>query len=126
MPRNEPEKQLADACSDLLEYDGWRVLLMEPISRNQYGKGFKCEPGMADRLYLRYEMNILFLVPDHVCQYLWIEWKSKDGTLKPHQALWHELERKRGAMTAIAKKDFAPTVEAFLAWYKSTGLCRRI
>lgn len=124
MPRNRPERDLAKACTQLLEYDGWRSLALEPMARRDLGKGFG-EPGMADYLYIRYESDHAGWLPASA-QILWVEFKSPRGRVTKTQRLWHDVERKRGALTAIATVDFGPTVEGFERWYFTTGLARRI
>ena len=134
MPRNRPERDLAKACTQLLEYDGWRALPLEPMSRRDLGKGFG-EPGMADYLYVRYIFNDILFSSNpkrFECEnraeseVLWIEYKSPCGKVSAAQKLWHACERRRGALTAIAKMDFEPTIEGFENWYFKTGLVRRI
>jgi hypothetical protein len=127
------EKHLQDACSRVLELDGWRRLKTDPVSRREWGKGFG-ELGMADDLYIR----CLYRPTDRyigraLCQVMWIEWKKVDPRSNSakatkaaqHQKDWHLLERKRGALTLIAGEDFPATFEGFLAWYRTSGLMRR-
>ena len=139
------EAQLRKACVDLLELDGWRNLRTDPVSDRSTvqairraiarlplkpaimrlvldaidhcvrGKGFG-ELGMADDLFIRYLRFYAF------SETMWIEWKGPRGTAAPHQLAWHEAERKRGAFTVIAGKDFEATVEGFWSWYLKAGL----
>lgn len=132
------EAHIARTCSDLLQADGWRMLITDPVSDKGRGKGFG-ELGMADRLYIRYrplrwpdtlrenhparEMR----KPD--AEVMWIEFKrtvrGKPTKPTPHQIAWHEAERARGALTLIACVDFPATIEGFRDWYAQSGLRRR-
>jgi hypothetical protein len=133
------ESDIEKACSDILQVDGWRMLKTDPVSRREWGKGFG-EKGMADCLYIRYrperyteyhagqvEVNDNPWKPLAPCQsqVIWIEWKRPRGVLSPKQKLWHEAERKRGALTLIAGQDFPATFDGFLDWYRNSGLMRR-
>jgi hypothetical protein len=129
------EAQIQQTCTQILELDGWRALRTDPVSRREWGKGFG-EPGMADHLYIRYvdlpgkkggDPNLRSLA-----QLMWIEFKrirtgrkaSTKATVS--QQTWHQAERARGALTLIAGVDFPATIEGFEAWYKASGLNRRI
>lgn len=134
MPRNSPERDLAKACTELLQFDGWRAIPMEPISRREWGKGTG-EIGQPDYLYIRYTFNDIRFSSNPAkfeaenradAEVLWCEFKSRRGRVSAGQRLWHDVERKRGALTALAKVDFKPTVDGFWAWYQATGLVRRI
>ena len=116
------EADLEKAGTDLLAWDGWRSLKCDPVSRREWGKGFG-ERGMADRLYLRYDRMNYCLNP--VGEILWIEWKRPKGKAKPHQRTWIESERARGALVLLAGEDFEATYDAFLEWYRKSGLARR-
>jgi len=122
-PLGLTEKHLAEACSQVLELDGWRRLRTDPVSRREWGKGFG-ELGMADDLYIRY--NDVFR--NCVAEVMWIEWKRLRGKkatkAAQHQKDWHVLERKRGAVTLIAGENFIATFDGFLAWYRASGLMR--
>lgn len=124
MPRNHPERDLAKACTELLQLDGFRAIPMEPISRREWGKGFG-EIGMADYLYIRYE-PVSLIVKNAKAEVVWVEYKSPRGKPTRAQLLWHDAERKRGAVTAIATVNFAPTIEDFFIWYCAAGLNRRL
>ncbi len=119
------EADIERTCTEFLQWDGWRALKTDPVSRREWGKGFG-EVGMADHLYIRYGRGIGG-VPTHGGNdvVLWIEWKRKHGKAAQHQLTWHRLERLRGALTLIAGMDFEASVEGFKAWYRSSGLQRR-
>lgn len=126
------ERDLEETCSQLLEWDGWRRLKTDPVSRKEWAKGFG-EPGMADDLYIRYlagdmilsvpEMNAFLKAP--AAEVLWIEWKRPGGKIRQQQKDWHTHERKLGALTLIAGIDFDATFDAFKAWYQASGLQRK-
>ena len=131
------EADIARTCSDLLQADGWRMLITDPVSNRERGKGFG-ELGMADRLYIRYGFSGEGMwnteIPEHQhrvrASVLWIEWKRirRGAATKAtdHQRDWHAAERARGALTIIAGEDFPATIEGFAAWYKASGLQRRV
>jgi hypothetical protein len=125
MPRATPELDLLTAANQLLEWDGWRVIKMETIGKPEWGKGVG-EKHMPDYLYIRYLTAPGAPIWSPAAEVLWIEWKAPKGKIDPGQTLWHEIERKRGALTAIAKRDFRPDIDSFTIWYRATGLCRRI
>lgn len=124
----EREQDLEQACSDLIAYDGWRPLKTDPVSDRYRAKGFG-ELGMADRLYIRYEMEgprLSDSIADRAwCQLMWIEWKRRGGKAKPHQIEWIAAERARGALVLLAGVDFPADFDGFLAWYRKSGLMRR-
>lgn len=117
------ESDIARTCSDLLQADGWRMLITDPVSDKSRGKGFG-ELGMADRLYIRYEAWRPSVLSLH--EVMWIEWKrtvrGKPTKATAHQQAWHQAERARGALTLIAGEDFPATIEGFREWYRSSGL----
>ena len=141
------ESDIARTCSDLLQADGWRMVITDPVSDKSRGKGFG-ELGMADRLYIRYASMPTILpasaqpclppLGDPDCppsnrsiwadEVMWIEWKRtvRGRATKPtqHQLDWHRDERARGALTLIAGEDFPATIEGFCAWYNASGLQR--
>lgn len=115
------EADIERTCTGYLGLDGWRTLKTDPCSDRARGKGFG-EKGMADCLYVRYvERHYEGTCNAHV---LWIEWKRPGGQLSPHQAQWHTIERKRGALTWIAGVDFEASIDGFLAHYRASGLNR--
>ena len=131
----EKEADIQEACSTLLELDGWRRIRTD--LKHLRGMGVQ-EPGIADDLFIRYddfdwvgsigeanEMSVKVL-----SQVMWIEFKRIDPRglrtkASQKQIDWHELERKRGALTLIAGFDFEPTTEGFRTFYKSSGLMRK-
>lgn len=125
------EKDIARTCGDLLALDGWRLVWCEPVSNRAWGKGFG-EKGMPDLLAIRYlnqsaiECNCgrRIILNKLAASTLWIEWKRPYGKVSPHQKLWHEAERVRGAMTLIAGEDFPASIEGFINWYRGSGLNR--
>lgn len=123
-PRQHPERDLERACSDLLQYDGWRLLRCEPVSRREWGRGFG-EKGMADCLYIRYSCESPSAAGCQRTGVLWIEWKSLTGKAQQHQKDWHARERARGALVVVAGVDFKASVDGWLAWYRGSGLMRR-
>ena len=142
------EKQIQQTCSEFLELDGWRCFKMEPVSNLAWGKGAN-ELGQADCMYVRYCPSARDVHRDGVdpgnpraigwwqkvieCQaeVMHIEWKRLNRGGKPtkagnHQRDWHARERARGALTLIAGEDFSATIEGFQAWYRQSGLNRRM
>ena len=131
------ESDIARTCSDLLQADGWRMVITDPVSDKSRGKGFG-EKGMADRMYIRYgftqpgflNMGIRNANVYHrsKAEVMFIEWKrtvrGKATKATPHQLDWHRDERARGALTLIAGIDFEATIEGFCAWYNASGLQR--
>lgn len=129
------EADIARTCSDLLQADGWRMLITDPVSDKARGKGFG-EMGMADRLYIRYKLGGYAATTTQESLFrpwtevIWIEWKRTVRGDKPtkataHQKAWHQAERALGALTLIAGADFPATIEGFQVWYKASGLQRR-
>lgn len=126
LPIKVSEADLERAGTDLLIYDGWRPLKTDPVSRREWAKGFG-EPGMADDLYLRY-CDTRRLGCAHwfaMGEILWVEWKRRKAKPKPHQRIWIEQERARGALVLLAGEDFPADYDGFLTWYRKSGLMRR-
>jgi hypothetical protein len=128
MPPLFSESDLARACTDLLQLDGWRALKTDPVSRREWGKGFG-EKGMADYLYIRYRYQTpgsTEIPSAHSwAEIMWIEWKTPRGTVAEKQHAWREKERARGAVALIAGIDFHASVEGFCRWYLQSGLQRK-
>lgn len=111
------ETDIARACTDFLALDGWRPIKMEPVSNRAWGKGTG-EKGQPDYLYIRYGAGAS-------AEVLWIEWKAPRGKVAPHQRDWHTLERKRGATVWVATEQFEPNIDAFMGFYRRSGMARR-
>lgn len=128
-PRAHPERDLEKACSDLLQYDGWRLLKTDPVSDRNRGKGFG-EIGMADCLYIRYSRYLEDCGPNCVpccapCEVIWIEYKAPGGKPSRDQRAWIASETARGALVWLAGANFPASVDGFLAHYRGSGLMRR-
>jgi hypothetical protein len=125
------EADIARTCSDLLQADGWRMLITDPVSNRALGKGFG-EIGMADRLYIRYRVHAGLGQIDKplYADVMWIEWKrtvrGRATKPTPAQMAWHTAERARGALTIIAGVDFPASIDGFQSWYKASGLVRKV
>lgn len=128
------ERDIEKTCCDLLRADGWVVRKMEQ-NYSERKKKRVGERGMADVLCIRYSQHSMIEDRCQHCTVLWLEFKrlvpSKRGKVWPratkaaiHQSAWHTLERKRGALTLIAGKDFPASIEGFREWYKESGLMR--
>jgi len=131
------ERHIEQACTQLLELDGWRPLKTDPVSRAEWGRGFG-EVGMADHLYIRHTpprsaalRNASDFVYAAQAEVMWIEFKrirqGRKAATKTtaKQDDWHAAERSRGALTLIAGNDFPATIEGFIEWYKNSGLMRK-
>ncbi len=119
------EAQLSKYIFDLLSNDGWHVFRMEPISRREWGKGTG-EVGQPDLLAIRYaEYADRSPVWASQAQVLWWEIKRKGGKVAEHQRDWHALERKRGALVAVAGEHHEATPEGAMQWYRNSGLMRK-
>src|ERR1039458_8093500 len=121
----EKEADIQKACTEILLLDHWRVIHTD--LKHLRGMGVQ-EPGIADDLFIRY-MTLSTSKP-LLAAVMWIEWKRIDPRGRRTQAsqkqiAWHELERKRGALTLIAGFDFEPTTEGFKTFYKNSGLMRK-
>lgn len=139
-PKPPLEKHLQKAGDDFLMLDGWRVVITDPPHMRGLGVA---EPGIADRLYLRYEKSApeikqCFEMGGCGCaEVLWIEYKRKPGgngkralltkaeKARIRQRAWIELERSRGALVWLAGEDFPATIEGLMEHYRASGLMRR-
>lgn len=130
------EADIEKTCTDLLELDGWRSFKMEQNFSERKVK-VTGEKGMPDHLYIR--SGLTYWLIEHAgldtndittyavlagSQVMWIEYKSAKGLLATHQRLWHETERRRGALVLVAGVDFPASIEGFQSWYRSSGLNR--
>lgn len=123
------ELDLARAIADLLALDGWRHVKTDVVSDRSRGKGTG-EQGMADSLFLRYNLWPIrtppALDPSRVdCEAMWIEFKTPRGRVAEHQHAWREREQARGALALIAGIDFDASLEGFARFYARLGLQRR-
>ncbi len=124
-PRRRLEAELEGQGSDFLALDGWRSIKTDPPQLRGLGV---LEKGMADRLYIRYGyyQNLQQTYRSNVCETLWIEWKSKTGVHGVKQIEWRTAERARGALVWVAKEDFPADYDSFVAFYRASGLLRRV
>ena len=148
------EKHVQQTVTEFLQLDGWRPLRMEGSNDRGFvrravahmaavaqlkpfiGLITNClqscwkttgvgELAMPDYLYIRYA-HFIDHRPDSSSLYhkaaevLWIEFKRKNEQPKTEQLAWHEAERKRGALVMVVDD-----IDAFIAWYKTSGLQRR-
>jgi hypothetical protein len=121
------EAHVQQTVTQSLELDGWRAIRTEhAIERNTKG-AFKRkvgEVGMPDYLYVRYGPT--GNDPDESAdramytQALWIEFKKPGEKPSYDQLVWHEMERKRGALVMVFD-----SIESFKVWYAASGLQRR-
>jgi hypothetical protein len=107
------ESDIELAGTQIMGWDGWRSFKMEQNFSEKKRKSVG-EPGMPDRLYLRYDSGDI----------VWIEWKRLKGKAAQHQKDWHARERARGAKTYIAGEDFPATIDGFRDWYRKSWLMR--
>jgi hypothetical protein len=156
------ESHVEQTVTQFLELDGWRSFKMEANSERGFVQRVmaqaaksplfqgclgplktllqRCmraqgvgEPGMPDRLFLRYEEFNLIPPSEEpprdwtldavtsLSQVLWIEFKKPGERPRPDQTAWHEAERARGALVLVVSDidDFR------LNWYPKSGLQRR-
>lgn len=112
-----------------------KVTVLGILAKSARGKGFG-EPGMCDDLFIRYSGHAH---PDCQCSVckterarpadvLWVEFKRLGETARLEQRLWHEAERRRGALVLVAGDPgpfgFAPSIEGFKAKIRELSLVR--
>src|SRR5258708_3876627 len=111
-PKPISEKQIQETADQFLTLEGWRIIRTDPPHLR--GLGVQ-EPGIPDRLYLRYWAGCIDQTA-HASPYeswgqiLFVEWKRRGGKAPAHQKVWHERERARGALTLIAGEDFQASI----------------
>jgi len=117
------ERDIQRACTEILEWDGWRAIRTEhAIERDpKTGKVRRRvgEVGMPDYLYLRYEFG------RGAAEVMWVEWKTLRGGVSTKQLMWAGNETLRGACVLIAGEHFPATIEGFREWYATSGLQRK-
>ncbi len=122
-PLTLSEAHIQRSCDDWLALDGWRAIITDPPQLRGLGV---TEPGICDRLYIRYELQTLPPTREKAAaQVLWVEYKKKGGKAGQHQKDWHYIERMVGALVWVAGADFEPSIEAFQRHYRASGLMRR-
>ena len=148
------EAHVEQTVTQFLELDGWRAFKMEAQSDRSLVARFmkrvidhallrplaqiigptlkQCmrgagvgELGMPDHLYIRYiptppgsEDNFPVRV---LHETLWIEFKRPGKSPAKEQRLWHDRERLGGALVLVIDD-----IDFFIAWYKRSGLARRV
>lgn len=119
------EADVQQAVVLMLALDGWRAIRTDPVSDRSRGKGFG-EIGMPDYLFIRYGLDVRTLTPDRCrdelrrhAEVMFVEFKAKGQSVKPHQYDWHQRERLRGALVIVCDE-----VGLFREWYKTSGLMR--
>lgn len=115
------EAHIEQACTQILQIDGWRAFKMEQNFSEKKQKSVG-ESGMPDRLYIRYWD---YPPKRGGGEILWIEWKRLDGkkatVTSQAQKDWILIERSRGALLWVAGEDFPSTIEGFREFYKTSG-----
>jgi hypothetical protein len=100
------ERDIQRTVCDFLRAHGWRLVRLNvtkmPIKGQWVSFG---ERGMPDYLALYY-------LPDGRAVVLWLEFKRPKGKAAEHQQLWHEAERRLGAV--VVQVD---SFDNFLALY---------
>lgn len=126
------EAQIEETCTDLLEKcDGWLGWKTTPVSNRARGAGFG-QLGMADYTYFRFRYTVPETSPlwhgwrREDAEVMFIEWKRRGETLKPHQRAWRAQMAARGALVLAAGVDFEASVDGFLDWYNRSGLARHM
>lgn len=120
------EKHIAQAVTEFLRIDEWRVFKQEPLSRAGGGR-YAGELGMPDLLALRYLPPAKIQAVERPievkasCGHIWLEIKRPGAKPKPHQVAWHEREVAHGALVWIVD-DF----DMFRTRYLASGLARRV
>lgn len=127
------EAHVQQTVVEYLQLDGWRAIRTDPVSDRARGKGFG-EVGMPDYLFVRYfphpwewhhqeSPGDPSWHPGAECQadVLWIEFKRPGQKPGKHQLAWHEAERARGALVLVVDD-----IDKFVAFYKASGLARRV
>lgn len=123
------EPHIQRAVTDFLQLDGWRAIRTDPVSDRARAKGFG-ELGMPDYLFVRYwnlqdtewgraagdKERTWAAVRSDV---LWIEFKRRGKKPRRDQLIWHDVERKRGALVLVVDD-----IQEFIAWYQTSGLQR--
>jgi hypothetical protein len=94
--------------------------------QREYGRAVG-EVGQPDYLFIRYDPEKQIPaswqkgVDCSYAQVLWIEFKAPGKKADAHQLDWHTAERARGALVIVVEN-----IDGFIAWYKSSGLARRV
>ncbi len=132
------EADLQSACETLLKYDGWRIFRLEQNYSEKKRKSVG-ERGAPDGLYIRYTPKKVEWHAEQIAyedswkpmapvqaEVLWCEWKSPTGKPSNAQRAWIAQETARGALVLLAGADFPATKDGWLAWYRASGLRRKI
>lgn len=118
------ERDIETACTQLMNLDGWRHIVTDPPRLRGLGVS---EPGIPDRLYIRYEgdpKQQFHNWAQSTAQVLWVEWKKKGGKASQRQSDWIAKERADGALVWLAGLDFPASYDGFKAHYRASGLNR--
>lgn len=152
-PTGLTEAHVEQTITQFLELDGWRSFKMEANSERGFASRVMArvrshsvlskmsmlihaallgcmrghgvgEPGMPDRLYVRYFTGTP-IVDDRWTkadvEALWIEFKKPGEKPRPDQIAWHEAERRRGALILVVSD-----IDDFMKrWYPESGLQRK-
>lgn len=126
-PKALSEKQIQATCDDFMILDGWRIIKTDlPHLR---GLGVQ-ERGMPDRCYIRYSESGIAPTTMRAwsgaatSEVLWVEFKARKGVVGRHQSEWHWKEQARGGIVWVATQEFEPTIEGFIAFYRSNKLLK--
>ncbi len=121
------EAHVQQTCTEFLISDEWRAFRTELTVQRERGRVVG-EPSMPDYLYIRYNNGFPSSMDDSWkadAEVLWIEYKKPGQHPTKQQLAWHEAERKRGALVMVWG-EFEDWWPQFKAWYKSSGLARRV
>lgn len=116
------ESHIQQTVTEFLQLEGWRAFRTELTVQRERGRVVG-ERGQPDYLYIRYLFTVEDTVPAYAgwehedAQVLWIEFKRPGEKPRPDQLAWHASERARGALVLVVDD-----IDAFIAWYKASGL----
>lgn len=116
------EADIQRTVVEFLQLYGWRAFRTDPVSDRARGKGFG-EMGMPDYLFIRYDVHTPLCskdCPAPMAEVLWVEFKRPGGKPSSHQIVWHEAEKRRGALVMVVDH-----IDRFMEFYETSGLKRR-
>jgi hypothetical protein len=123
------EAHVQQTCVEFLQLDGWRAFRTEMTVQREYGRAVG-EVGQPDYLFIRYKYpckgegcsgETCGTAECATAEVLWIEFKAPGKNADAHQLDWHRAEQARGALVLVVDD-----IDGFIAWYKSSGLGRRV
>lgn len=122
-----PESSIQEGIVTVLRLDQWLVWETDKTRWHKEGARHPLDDiGAADLFCCRFPDPPHSLSPAIrvKAEVLFVECKRLNAQSAPHQKLWHNIMRSRGALVLVLGLDCEASISGFLRFYRQSGLQR--